>query len=60
MSFDIFKVVAMSGLTAGGGVGGVFAPSLFMGGVTGFSPQQGGEFLRGRLRIEFVLAGWQV
>jgi chloride channel protein, CIC family len=32
----IFKVVAMSATTAGGGVGGVFAPSLFMGGVTGF------------------------
>lgn len=31
-----FKVVAMSFTTAGGGVGGVFAPSLFMGGVTGF------------------------
>lgn len=32
----IFKVVAMSATTAGGGVGGVFAPSLFMGGVSGF------------------------
>jgi CIC family chloride channel protein len=32
----IFKVLAMSATTAGGGVGGVFAPSLFMGGVTGF------------------------
>jgi len=31
-----FKVLAMSFTTAGGGVGGVFAPSLFMGGVTGF------------------------
>lgn len=31
-----FKVVAMACTTAGGGVGGVFAPSLFMGGVTGF------------------------
>ncbi|MCK9617509.1 MAG: chloride channel protein [Lentimicrobiaceae bacterium] len=31
-----FKVVAMSVTTAGGGVGGIFAPSLFMGGVTGF------------------------
>jgi CIC family chloride channel protein len=31
-----FKVVAMSFTTAGGGIGGVFAPSLFMGGVTGF------------------------
>jgi CIC family chloride channel protein len=32
----IFKVVAMSVTTASGGIGGVFAPSLFMGGITGF------------------------
>lgn len=32
----VFKVIAMSFTTAGGGIGGVFAPSLFMGGVTGF------------------------
>ncbi len=31
-----FKVIAMAVTTAGGGVGGIFAPSLFMGGVTGF------------------------
>ncbi len=31
-----FKVMAMSFTTAGGGIGGVFAPSLFMGGITGF------------------------
>lgn len=31
-----FKVIAMAVTTASGGVGGVFAPSLFMGGVTGF------------------------
>ncbi len=31
-----FKVVAMSFTTGSGGVGGVFAPSLFMGGVAGF------------------------
>lgn len=31
-----FKVIAMSVTTGSGGVGGVFAPSLFMGGVTGF------------------------
>ncbi|MHC1775260.1 MAG: chloride channel protein [Lentimicrobium sp.] len=31
-----FKVMAMTFTTAGGGVGGIFAPSLFMGGVTGF------------------------
>jgi chloride channel protein, CIC family len=32
----IFKVVAMAVTTSSGGVGGVFAPSLFMGGVSGF------------------------
>lgn len=31
-----FKVIAMTATTAGGGVGGIFAPSLFMGGVAGF------------------------
>ncbi|MFH1120845.1 MAG: chloride channel protein [Bacteroidota bacterium] len=31
-----FKVIAMTFTNAGGGVGGIFAPSLFMGGVTGF------------------------
>jgi CIC family chloride channel protein len=31
-----FKVIAMSFTTASGGVGGIFAPSLFMGGVIGF------------------------
>jgi CIC family chloride channel protein len=31
-----FKVIAMAFTTGGGGVGGVFAPSLFMGGITGF------------------------
>jgi len=31
-----FKVIAMAFTTSGGGVGGIFAPSLFMGGVTGF------------------------
>jgi CIC family chloride channel protein len=31
-----FKVLAMTFTNAGGGVGGIFAPSLFMGGVTGF------------------------
>ncbi len=30
------KVIAMAFTTGGGGVGGVFAPSLFMGGVTGY------------------------
>lgn len=32
----IFKVVAMAVTNGAGGVGGVFAPSLFMGGVTGY------------------------
>jgi CIC family chloride channel protein len=32
----VFKVIAMSVTTGSGGVGGVFAPSLFMGGIVGF------------------------
>ncbi|NTW32780.1 MAG: chloride channel protein [Bacteroidetes bacterium] len=32
-----FKVIAMAITTGSGGVGGVFAPSLFMGAVTGFT-----------------------
>ncbi len=32
----IFKVIAMAITTGSGGVGGIFAPSLYMGGVTGF------------------------
>jgi len=32
----LFKVVAMSVTSAGGGVGGIFAPSLFMGGISGY------------------------
>ena len=31
-----FKVIAMSVTTGSGGVGGIFAPSLFMGGISGF------------------------
>ncbi|MCB8995601.1 MAG: chloride channel protein [Bacteroidales bacterium] len=31
-----FKVIAMSVTTASGGVGGIFAPALFMGGIVGF------------------------
>lgn len=31
-----FKVIAMAVTTGSGGVGGIFAPSLFMGGVAGF------------------------
>ncbi len=32
----IFKVLAMAATTGSGGVGGIFAPTLFMGGVSGF------------------------
>ena len=32
----VFKVVATAATTSAGGVGGIFAPTLFMGGVTGF------------------------
>ncbi len=32
----VFKVIAMAVTTGSGGVGGIFAPSLYMGGVTGF------------------------
>lgn len=32
----IFKVMATALTTSGGGIGGVFAPSLFMGAITGF------------------------
>ncbi len=31
-----FKVIAMAATTGSGGVGGVFAPTLFMGGISGF------------------------
>ena len=33
----LFKVIAMAITTGSGGIGGVFAPSLFMGGITGFT-----------------------
>lgn len=32
----VFKVVAMSATNGTGGIGGVFAPTLFLGGITGF------------------------
>jgi CIC family chloride channel protein len=32
----LFKVVAMSATNGGGGVGGTFGPTLFMGGISGF------------------------
>lgn len=31
-----FKVIAMAATTGSGGVGGIFAPTLFMGGISGF------------------------
>lgn len=31
-----FKIIAVTATTGSGGIGGVFAPSLFMGGITGF------------------------
>ncbi len=53
------KVVAMAFTTSGGGVGGVFAPSLFMGGVAGFLTSRFINYL-GYYRIpeeNFALAG---
>lgn len=32
-----FKVIAMAATTGSGGIGGIFAPSLFVGGATGFA-----------------------
>ncbi|HNW97282.1 MAG TPA: chloride channel protein [Bacteroidales bacterium] len=37
LALIFFKVIAMSATTGSGGIGGVFAPSLFVGGVTGFA-----------------------
>lgn len=58
-SLVIFKVVAASSTNGAGGVGGIFAPSLFVGGVTGFF---GATFLNKVLGLSvpessFVLAG---
>jgi CIC family chloride channel protein len=55
----VFKVVAMSATTSAGGVGGVFAPSLFMGGVTGFFLSKAVNFfISDRLpESNFALAG---
>lgn len=36
LALVIFKVIATSSTNGAGGVGGIFAPSLFVGGVTGF------------------------
>jgi len=55
----IFKVVAMSATMGGGGIGGVFAPSLFMGGITGFFLSKVVNFFNsGKLpESNFALAG---
>jgi CIC family chloride channel protein len=53
------KVVAMAFTTSGGGIGGVFAPSLFMGGVAGFLTSRFINFF-GYYRVpeeNFALAG---
>lgn len=54
-----FKVIAMTATNAGGGVGGIFAPSLFMGGVTGFFLSRLVNFFDASLLPEknFALAG---
>lgn len=36
LAIMFFKVVAMAVTNGSGGIGGIFAPSLFMGGITGF------------------------
>jgi CIC family chloride channel protein len=46
----LFKVLAMSVTTGGGGVGGIFAPALFMGGITGYIVSS----LIGKIGIENV------
>ncbi|HNX43090.1 MAG TPA: chloride channel protein [Bacteroidales bacterium] len=55
----IFKVIAMTATNGGGGVGGIFAPSLFVGGVAGYLMALViNIFLPGRLPVEnFTLAG---
>jgi len=55
----LFKVVASSSTNGAGGVGGVFAPTLFLGGITGFLVS---GLLREYLNVDlpdnrFVLAG---
>jgi len=55
----LLKVIAMSVTTASGGVGGTFAPSLFIGGFCGFFVAQSLNFFFG-LQLpcfHFVLAG---
>jgi CIC family chloride channel protein len=55
----IFKVVAMSATTGGGGIGGIFAPSLFMGGITGYFLSKLVNFFQANRLPEsnFALAG---
>ncbi len=55
----IFKVVAMTATLSGGGNGGIFAPSLFMGGVTGFfAARIFNPFFENRIpEANFALAG---
>ena len=55
----IFKVVAMAVTNGSGGIGGIFAPALFMGGITGFMVSRiinGFEFLEVSER-NFTLVG---
>jgi len=55
----LFKVVAMTATTASGGVGGVFAPSLFVGAIGGYFVAYFSNFVFGvNLPLEnFALAG---
>lgn len=55
----VFKVIAMSVTTGSGGIGGVFAPSLFMGGILGFMVSYSLNHLHIRKVSEpnFILAG---
>jgi CIC family chloride channel protein len=59
LSLIIFKVVAMTATTASGGVGGVFAPSLFVGAIGGYFVAYFSNFVFGAdLPLEnFALAG---
>ena len=55
----LFKTVATAATTGAGGVGGTFAPSLFMGGVAGFFFAQGFNTLFGTMLpvTNFTLVG---
>ncbi len=57
----LFKPLAMTATTGGGGVGGIFAPTMFMGGFTGYLAARIlnlFEFIRFRKRIS-SLPVWQ-